>query len=72
MEEFEYGFFESKETKVGKISLRSAIELITKYNENPKINTKESLAVKYKLTPKLVGGYFNFIFYLIISILKNL
>merc|ERR1711915_640291 len=45
----EFGFFESQRVAYGKTSLRTAIEVITKHQEDPEIFTAKRLAMEHKL-----------------------
>ncbi|KAJ8675048.1 hypothetical protein QAD02_010834 [Eretmocerus hayati] len=53
-EPFEFGFYEPKIVKAGRISLRQTLELISKHNKEPTQYTSEVLALEYKLEKKLV------------------
>lgn len=55
-EEFEYGVYEPKEVKPGKITLRQSLEFLNKHSANPETYTADIIAKEYKMEPKVIGN----------------
>lgn len=57
----EYGYVELDSVPPGRLSLKQALQLLSKYQLDKTTNTVEKLALDYNLSPKDVGEYSPFV-----------
>ena len=54
----EYGYVEPDYVPSGRLSLKQALQLLSKYQLDKTTHTVEKLSLEYSLNPKEVGKYF--------------
>lgn len=57
VEEFEYGTKEPANVPIGKVTLRMALEFLTKHQNDPKEFTVKKIADDYSLSEEKVGKF---------------